>query len=58
MTTPIETLYAAAKERQEHGIKVMSIAFILDTIEREQTFYRLLPRTPLETFNSDHRQSV
>jgi len=45
MTTPIETLYAAAKERQEHGIKVMSIEFVIDMIEREQTFYKLPPRS-------------
>ena len=58
MTTPIETLYAAAKERQQHGIRVISIDFVINMIEREQTFYRLPPRGPLETFNSDHRQSV
>lgn len=41
MPTPIQTLYAAAKERKAHGIKVMSIDFVINMIEREQTFYRL-----------------
>lgn len=58
MTTPIETLYAAAKERQQHGIRVISIEFVLSMIEREQKFYKLPPRTPLETSESNYRQSV
>lgn len=58
MTTPIDTLYAAAKERQERGVKVMSIEFVLDMIEREDKFYRLPSKSPLEPFGGVHRQSV
>jgi len=58
MTTPMQSLYAAAQERKSQGMQVISIDFVINMIEREQTFYKLPPRGPLETFNSDHRQSV
>lgn len=48
MTTPIQTLYAAAKERKDHGSKVISIDFVLNMLEREEEFYRLPPRSPVE----------
>lgn len=58
MPTPIQTLYEAAKERKSHGIKVMSIDFVLSMIEREQNFYRLPSKSRLETLEVDARQSV
>lgn len=41
--TPLQMLYNAALENRRKGHKVITLDFVIDCLEKEQTFYKLEP---------------